>query len=81
MIMPTSVTDTRDEKLGTDMLESMTGLVHDMYAALQDFCEHEVKGEYCPLWREDDRMCGKQCKFRDIEDKMHELGLGDMVVK
>lgn len=63
------------------MNDDIKNLIHDMYGALQDFCEREVKGEYCPLWREDDRRCGKQCRFRDIEDRMCELGFGDMVVK
>ena len=60
--------------------DDVKNLIHDMYAALQDFCEYQAK-TYCPLWREDDRRCGKQCRFRDIEDKMRELGFGDMVVE
>lgn len=56
-------------------------LIHDMYDALQDFCECQVPDTECPMWKEEFRRCGKQCRFRDIEDKMRKLGLDDMVVE
>lgn len=48
-------------------------LVEQMHDALQTFCERQEAGS-CPMWTSDMRYCGKQCRLRDIEDKMRELG-------
>lgn len=65
-----------------DYINSETmDLISDMYKSLQDFCECQVPDTECPMWKEEFRRCGKQCRFRDIEDKMRELGLDDMVVE
>jgi len=61
--------------------DDVKNLIHDMYGALQDFCEYQVPDTECPMWREEFRRCGKQCRFRDIEDKMRKLGFDDMVVE
>ena len=60
---------------------SAVDLISDMYKSLQDFCENQIPDTECPMWKEEFRRCGKQCRFRDIEDKMRKLGLDDMVVE
>ena len=52
--------------------ERLRGLVEDMHAALQAFCDaQDVHGDNCPLWveRTDD------CELRGIEQRMRELGI------
>lgn len=61
--------------------EETLNLISDMYKSLQDFCENQIPDDECPMWKEEFRRCGKQCRFRDIEDKMRKLGLDDMVVE
>lgn len=53
---------------------ALHNLILQMHDALQDFCETH-QSDNCPLWSDDIRNCGKQCKLRDIEDRMRSFGI------
>lgn len=62
----------REYKRLCDENDRLRELVRDLDALLNDFCDkEEPDGEHCPAWTDK----GVQCRLRDIEDRMSDLGI------